>query len=190
MRTLTSDEILSLLAAPDGRAAKDALRATGSVDSILSALATSTGERETCVLIDVLGERHERSGVGPIVAYLGDERARVRFAAADALAKIGDPAAGGALLARLLLPEPDVQVNRMLMLALGALRYREAIPELIRRLDHPHPQQRESAAWALGELDAADALAAVTEAYATERNARTASYLKSTLQKLARLPRP
>jgi HEAT repeat protein len=190
MTTLSSDDIFSLLRSPDGLAAKVQLRATESIDALIDALVAATDERETCVLVDVLGERHEQRAVSLLVSRLGDPRMRVRFAAADALAKIADPTVGDALLARFLLPEPDPDTRSMLLLGLGAIGYRAAIPVLVRSLQHPDRGQRSAAAWSLAKLGATEALDAVGDAYATERDRGVYGQLKQTLNTLARLRGP
>lgn len=138
-------------------------------DALLAALRAAGGEHARAVLCDALGFRHEAGAVGDLVACLEDESPRVRSSAADALAKIGDPAAGDALMARFELPDPDLGVRRMLIAALGAVGHRAAIPLLIRWLGNPDPSQRGAAAWSLGAMRAEEALTALEEALRVER---------------------
>ena len=136
---------------------------------LVEALRAAGGEHARAVLCDALGFRHQQGAVADLVACLEDESARVRSSAADALAKIGDPAAGGALMARFELPDPDLGVRRMLIAALGAVGHREAIPLLIRWLGNPDPSQRGAAAWSLAAMRAEEALTALEEALHVER---------------------
>lgn len=138
-------------------------------DALVEALRAAAGVIPRAVLCDALGFRHEKQAVGDLVACLEDESPGVRSSAADALAKIGDPAAGPALMARFELPDPDLGVRRMLLSALGAVGHREAIPLLIRWLGNPDPSQRGAAAWSLGAMRAEEALTALEEALEVER---------------------
>jgi HEAT repeat protein len=136
---------------------RDQLLAEASPDVVVEALRTAEGELARTVLCDALGRRHEVSAVEAIVDCLGDESARVRAAATDALAKIKDPRAGAPLLERLELPDPDLGVKRALIVALGAVDYRPAVPTLIEWLKCPDPSQRGGAAWSLGAMRAQEA---------------------------------
>lgn len=136
---------------------------------VIEALRVASEEHARIVLCDALGFRHEGGAVAELVSCLDDESARVRSAAADALAKVRDPAAGPSLLVRFELPDPDLGVRRMLLAALGAVGHRPAIPLLIRWLGNPDPSQRGAAAWSLGAMRAREALAALEAALASER---------------------
>jgi HEAT repeat protein len=99
----------------------------------------------------------------------------VRSAAADALGKIRDARAGNALLRRFDL-ETDIGVKRMLAAVLGAVGHRPAIQLLVALLSSDDRSMRGSAAWALGNLRAEEAIAPLeesltqeTESYAIER---------------------
>ena len=122
------------------------------------------------VLCDVLGWRREHLAVSQLITLLAHESSTVRSAAADALAKIGAPSAGTALLKRLKLPDPDIGVRRMLLVALGAVKCQEAIPWLIEYLQHPDPSQRGSASWSLGIMHVNKALPALQDALQRERS--------------------
>jgi HEAT repeat protein len=152
----------------DPAAARDRLREAEPAAVLIEALQLAADDRRRMILCDVLGYRHEREAVAALVACLADPSTRVRSSAADALAKIGDPRAGDALLARFELPDPDLGVRRMLLAALGAVGHRPAIPRLIQWLSNPDPDQRGSAAWSLGALLADEALPALEAALAVE----------------------
>ena len=100
---------------------------------------------------------------------LEDESFKVRSSAADALAKIGDVQAGPKLLQRMEL-EPNIGVRRMLLAALGAVKYQKSIPLLIQYLQNPDPSQRGSSAWSLGNMHATEALSAIEHALRQEHS--------------------
>lgn len=58
-------------------------------------------------------------------------------------------------------------------IALGNARAREALPDLARLLEDPHPDMRAAAAWAMRKIDADASAAAVATAYARETDAQT-----------------
>ncbi|HHO51395.1 MAG TPA: HEAT repeat domain-containing protein [Deltaproteobacteria bacterium] len=130
-------------------------------------------------------ELRERGAVDALVPLLADPRHQIRYAAVDALAALGDATAGDALLARFLLPEPDLGTRKRLIDALGAVGHRPAAPVLARWLSNPDADQRIAAARALVRIGAIEALDAVQEAYATERSRRVRPHLKEALQQLA-----
>lgn len=163
----TAAELLDMIARQEPGLQKRLEAVPG--DALVEALRAAREEIPRAVLCDALGFRHEKSAVGDLIACLEDESPRVRSSAADALAKIGDPAAGQALMARFELPDPDLGVRRMLLSALGAVGHRPAIPLLIRWLGNPDPSQRGAAAWSLGAMRAEEALTALEEALRVER---------------------
>lgn len=162
------EEICSRIA--EGMSATEWLRHEVEAETLLEALTDASAEHICIVLCDVLGWRHERIAVPHLITLLEHESSKVRSAAADALAKIGDPSAGKALLARLELPDPNIGVRRMLLAALGAVKCREAIPLLIEYLQNPDPSQRGSASWSLGIMHVNEALPALQDALQYERS--------------------
>lgn len=165
--THTPEEILAKIA--EGRFKIDSLRNKVEAKILIDTLDAASTDHARVILCDVLGWRHERCAVLRLIALLEHESFKVRSAAADALAKIGDPCAGEALLRRLQLPDPDIGVRRMLLAALGAVSCHEAIPLLIEYLQNPDPSQRGSAAWSLGAMRVAEALPALEHALRHER---------------------
>jgi HEAT repeat protein len=130
-------------------------------------------------------ERHGTAAVPVLIGALNDPRAPVRYAVVDTLRRIGDPVAGAALFARLTLPDPDFNTRRLLLRALGAVRYGPAIPTLITFLQSPDAQQRAAAASALSALRATEARAAVRKAYVTEPDGPARDELRIALNRLA-----
>ncbi|MEH2179646.1 HEAT repeat domain-containing protein [Nostoc sp.] len=189
MYTNSPEEIFSRIS--QGIAGIDWLRHEVDAELLLKALILAPTDHICIVLCDVLGWRHERIAVSHLITLLEHESSKVRSAAADALAKIGDPSAGTALLKRLELPDPNIGVRRMLLAALGAVKCQEAIPLLIEYLQNPDPSQRGSASWSLGIMHVNEALPALEDALQREpsqypkermteaiRAIRTANFLK------------
>jgi HEAT repeat protein len=184
-----AQHILSELTAQTG-GTRDRLRALDDGAPIIEALRAATTDHAKQVLCDVLGFRHETAAIDALIGCVADPSARVRSSAADALAKIGDRRAGPALLARLELPEPEDGVRRMVVAALGAVRYSEAIPHLIPLIASPDPSMRGSAAWSLGNLRARDALPALRDAARLEKEAYPAQRLREAIAAIEAAPVP
>ena len=168
MHKILLEEVFSRIT--EGIAATEWLRHNVEAKILLEALTLASTDHACIVLCDVLGWRHENIAVPHIITLLEHESPKVRSAAADALAKIGDPSAGKALLRRLELPDPNIGVRRMLLAALGAVKCEEAIPSLIEYLQNPDPSQRGSAAWSLGAMGVSEALSALQDALQYERS--------------------
>jgi HEAT repeat protein len=165
---MTPNELLESMRT-DSKGVAARLRAMVDGSVIMAALHLAEDEWARVVLCDALGFRHQAGAVDVLIDRLEDESSRVRSAAADALAKIGDVRAGPALLRRFEMPDPSIGVRRMLLIAVGAVGYRDAIPTLITWLQNPDPDQRGSAAWSLGALVAPEALAPLEAALKAER---------------------
>ncbi|MFN8504636.1 HEAT repeat domain-containing protein [Kouleothrix sp.] len=122
----------------------------------------------TCrILCELLGQRRARSAIPSLLACLTHPDAGVRYEAADALAKIRQPATGPILMHHLA-SESDIDVQAMLVLAIGAVGYRPAISRLIDALSATEAQLRGSAAWSLGALRACEAYPALEHALRQE----------------------
>lgn len=146
-----------------------------------------SNEHNVVKAVRLLVEQDHATVVPLLVTKLADPRPRVRYALVDALRRIGDPTTGAELFERFLLPEPDLNTRRLLLRTLGAVRYSPAIPTLMNWLQNPDVQQRAAAAWSLGILGAIEALPAVTDAYASERNRPARDEIRTALYRLARL---
>lgn len=162
------EEIFSRIT--EGISATEWLRHEVEAETLLEALTLASTDHACIVLCDVLGWRHENIAVPHLITLLEHESFKVRSAAADALARIGDPSAGTALLKRLELPDPNIGVRRMLLAALGAVKCQLAIPLLIEYLQNPDPSQRGSASWSLGIMHANEALPALQDSLQRERS--------------------
>jgi HEAT repeat protein len=154
----------------EGISSTEWLRHEADADALIKALEEASTEHIRIILCDVLGWRHEKSAVPILINMLENDSFKVRSSAADALAKIGDPASGSALLRRLELPDSKISVRRMLLAALGAVNCQEAIPLLIEYLQNPDPSQRGSAAWSLGAMKASESLPKLEKALKSERS--------------------
>ncbi len=106
------------------------------------------------ILSEILGKRKDPQAVPILIDALHNASSSVRAEAAQALAQIEDPSAGEPLLAQYL-TEEDEGAKEWEIIALGAVRYRPAIPYLIQALNVEH--LRLYAALALGELKAKEA---------------------------------
>lgn len=148
---------------------KRQLQAHATVRTLVLSLQQCSHPRACRILCELLGQRRAKSAIPSLIACLTHTDAEVRYEAADALAKIRQPATGP-VLTQHLSSESDVHVQAMLLLAIGAVGYRPAIPRLIDTLSAPEAQVRGSAAWSLGALRAWEACAALENAlkYETE----------------------
>jgi HEAT repeat protein len=190
MTTYSADSILALLAAPSDSYIDTKRRICEEAEggALLEALARAQDERVVAILCDILGQRHQASAVPELAGLLVAGSPRVRAAAADALAKIGDPNAGEPLMKRLE-EEPSIEVRQMLVAALGAVRHAPAIPLLLETVRSPEPVIRGASAWALGELGAREALPLLEELYAKERLPYPRTRLREALLQLRALPK-
>lgn len=165
MRVLTAKRIVQLLEAPieDPWPTIRLIQARAAEDEVVAALDLPASPETRFVLCSILGERHVGAAVPVLAATLQDADARVRSAAADALAKIGDTHAGPALT-RQLESEERTGVRQMLALALGACRYEPAISMLLGLLEDPDATMRGCAAWSLGFMHVNEAQPALEQA--------------------------
>ena len=148
-------EIAKLLEEPivDGMGAKKKIMHDAPIEEIIAALRQATQPLAKQILCEVLGKRHVIQALPELMNALKDSSPGVRSEAADALAAIGDPQAGPVLLESYR-NEEDRDVRVMLAVALGAVHYAPAIPDLIQALDDPYDTLQIEAAWSLGELKA------------------------------------
>jgi HEAT repeat protein len=154
----------------------DQLKREASDQDLVAALQRVTDLNMWHVLHYVIGERKIQAALPVLLEHLTHPHADIRDSAADALGKIGDPQAGDALFARFTGAEPEPGVRPMLAAALGGVGYRPAIPALIATLQTPGSEAtmlRRMAAEALRTLKAVEALPALEQAWAQERNAYT-----------------
>jgi HEAT repeat protein len=139
---------------------------------IIAALQRTIDPGSRHLLCYVAGEQELTSAVPVLIRYLEDPESHIRSCAADALGKIGDPQAGEALFKRFTEDESSQAVRTMLAAALGAVGYQPAISALIEALAYDGKEAlRGTAAWALGKLQARDALPALETALQREQDA-------------------
>jgi HEAT repeat protein len=130
---------------PDRRPALKVLSKVA-VPTIVAAIKSADSSSVRGVLCDVLGFRHAAGAVPVLIEMLDDLDPSVRSSAADALAKIRDPAAGPALQ-RQFKYEVSSPVRSMLAAALGAVGHAPSIPLLIKSLSAPWDAVRGARAW-------------------------------------------
>lgn len=167
---LTARRIVALLEAQtrDRRPVIGRITAKASLSDLIAALELATTPLVREIVCRIIGDRYAEIAVPNLIKALGDESAAVRYAAADALAKIGDARAGPPLLERFNASEDTPWVKHMLALALGAVGYQPAIKPLVQALSNTDPSLRGCAAWSLGALGAVEAKGALRQAIASE----------------------
>ena len=137
------------------------------VRTLIATLQQSTDSHASRILCELLGERRAKSALSALLACLTHHDSGVRYEAADALAKIREPATGPALFTHLT-TEHETSVQAMLLLALGAVGYRTGIPYFVTALSASDASVRASAAWSLGALKASEAYQALESIQANE----------------------
>jgi hypothetical protein len=121
------------------RAALDDIRlagkaATAAVPAIVKLLARGVPLSLADAACDTLGDIESPDGTPAIVPYIGYREVKVRRAAARALAKTKGPEAIKAL--RKSLSDSDAVVRGFAATGLGALKAKDAVPDLLDALDH------------------------------------------------------
>ncbi len=96
-----------------------------------------------------LGELESSRGVGPLHGRLGDDNADVRLVAAWALGEIKERDSIEPLIG--LLADADPVVREMAVLSLGEIEHSSAVSAVVEATEQ-HPELREPAVWALGEI--------------------------------------
>lgn len=184
MKNLTATEISQLLAnlGNEGYSIKRRIRREAPLKEIIAALENSINPDMKEILCDILGELHAKMAVPALISCLDDPSPGVRSSAADALAKIGSPRAGEALLRRFSGEETEDEVRRMIALALGAVGYQPAIPKLIEALADPDSSLRGSVAWSLGALRANEAIDVLQQVLASETNPYAVARIQESLE--------
>lgn len=187
MTGLKAKQIIRLLEAPVGQGylIMPRIRNEASNEQLIEALKISPEPDMRQTLCDLLGVRHALAALPALIKCLDDPSADVRSSAADALAKIHNPSAGGALMRRFVKQEEDMGVRRMLAAALGAVSYRPAIPVLIAALNHSDGSLRGSAAWSLGALKATEAAEALQQAVSHETHSYAYTRMREALDQMA-----
>lgn len=152
---VNAHEIIHLLEEPTANRtpSKAKIMNDASIGEIIAALSQATQPLTKQILCEILGKRHAVQAIPDLLNALKDSSPGVRSEAADALAAIGNPEAGPALLESYK-AEEDRDVRVMLAVALGAVHYAPAIPDLTQALDDPYDTLQVEAAWSLGELRA------------------------------------
>ncbi len=172
MKHMKVVELIHVLeVSPDqGYLVKSHLCDKASVKELIAALQTSTTAYIREILCNVLADRYAETAVPALIKCLDDPFSGVRSAAADALATIRSPLAGEALMKHFSEQEKDMEVRRMLAVALGAVNYHPAIPVLIGALSASDASLRGSVAWSLGVLHAKEAINSLENALIYEKN--------------------
>lgn len=155
---MNAQEIIRLLEEPtDNRSLiKQKIANEAPTEELIAAMHNPKTPLTYAILCELLGNRKDKRAVPELISALHDADANIRNEASQALAKIGDPQTGEALMVQYL-AEDDEDIKDWHIIALGSVGYRPAILHLIQDLDvetlRPH------AVWSLGELRAQEAKA-------------------------------
>jgi lipoprotein len=128
---LRNTSSLALGAVAARLAASDGGQAAAIVDDLLSRLAATDDPEQQVLLLRALGNAGDARALPAIRAALGSASGRIRRAAVEALRRIAEPTVD-ALIAQVLLTDPDPGVRRGAIFALGA---RPLGPEAVALLD-------------------------------------------------------
>jgi HEAT repeat protein len=182
---MNARELIDLLEeeGDDRRPLKKRISEEAPLDAIVSALRDARAPRTRQILCDIVAGLRAAEAVPELLAALDDAPPAVRSAAADALAAIRDPNTGPALLGHYR-SEPDPGVRTVLAVALGAVGYRVAIPDLLLALEDPHRALQIEAAWALGELHATEAREQIARALSRQTTDWSRGLMEDALAKL------
>ena len=133
------------------------------VDALVQALRTDTDPQVREAAAEALGEIDSPRAVPGLIAALGSEKVgAVRAKIAWALGEIDDKRSGAVEALGAVVRDPDAEVRRQAVWALGELEAATAVPMLIPALKDADTETRKQAAWALGEIQSKDAVEALT----------------------------
>ena len=182
---MNAQEIIHLLEEPmENRIPiKRKVSAEAAIEELIAAMHEPITPLTREILCDILGQRHASQALPELIEALKDASPNVRSAAADALASVGDPQAGPALLEQYQ-TEEDRDVRVMLAVALGAVHYRPAIPDLIQALDDPYDTLQMEAAWSLGELKVTEAREGMQRVLARQADDYSKKLVQDAIEKL------
>lgn len=136
-----------------------ALRDVRALDPLIQTAIHARGELQ-CAAVQALGMLANPQAVPPLISILTSSEFHVRQDTANALVRIGQPAIGPVLA---VLRHPDPEIRRSVIEALGKLRAREAVRDLIEQVDDRHVEIRQAAVNALGMIGDPAAVEALIE---------------------------
>ncbi|MHC5078991.1 MAG: HEAT repeat domain-containing protein [Planctomycetota bacterium] len=120
------------------------------------------------------------SSVEVLGRIAGKQESRI---AIETLARIGNPAAGPALL-KVVTKTEDDYIGRLAAIALGRVKYEKAVPDLIPRLGKGTAKKQERILVALGEIGGEAAKRALARYFAHVRNAELKAWTARALGKI------
>ena len=182
-KTYSPDFIIHLLEEPtdDRRILKHQLKREAYLRDLVQALKISRKPLTRRILCDIIGYRHRfaKSAVPILLECLEDPNWEVRTDATDALCRIGDPRVGQTLLEHFKTdPLPAYAFG------LGSIKYKEAIPDLIRALLNDSATIRGASAWSLGVMHAMEAKNSIKEALQNENDEWAINKMKTAIENL------
>jgi HEAT repeat protein len=131
-----------------------------------------------------LGRRRSKAAVEPLRHRLKSEETGLREAAAEALGRIGDLSAGEDLLQLFSDRRQPASIRDTSAYALGRLRYRPAIPELLSALADPSASVRICAVAALAAIGDVTARERIQLAWAAEQEPKVRNSMRLALRSL------
>ena len=136
---------------------------------IENGLRRSIGVSNQVELADTVRDRKERVSLALIEALESEENPEVR---ANLVHTLGDLESEVSLeaLGRVLGEDPDLEVRRMAIWALGEMSSPASIPQLLQAIDDEDTEVRSRVAWALGEIDDPAAVPALSRMLAIEKD--------------------
>jgi HEAT repeat protein len=162
---------------------KQRISETATIEDLIAAMHEPMRPLTRQILCDILGDRRAAQALPDLLEALKDPSPGVRSAAADALAAIKDVRAGPALLEQYR-AETRSDVRTMLAVALGAVGYQPAIPDLVQALDDADDTLQMEAAWSLGELKASEAREGLQRVLARQKDEYSRNLVQGAINKL------
>ncbi len=179
--SIDANEIIQLLEEPteDRRPLKSVLQREAPVKVLVKALWLSKTVLTSRILCDILGTRRAKTAIPALLNCLNNPDPSLKNDAAEALGKIGDPKAGEGILKHFV-----VEPRLWYAVALGAIGYQPAVPNLINALSSNLGSIRGGAAWSLGEMKVFDAQEALINALKIEQDKYALDRIQEALKKI------
>lgn len=166
------------------------IRDRATTENIVEALRRSQKPHTRLLLCTILSERTEAGftdlslALPALMEVLQDRHyPEVQIQAAEALGRIGDSAAGGALLRQYHREQDHPEIQGAIAFALGILHFLPALPALVQALSSPDELVRIGASGGLRNFPSQETQQALQQAQATMTDPRTIALITSLLEK-------
>ncbi len=183
-KTMSVEAVLARLGKNDGWKAIEYVARTADPTVLDDALRSTVNPVEAVALVNTLAQARRPTPIGGLVQRLSDPDPTIRDAAADALAKVGDPEALPGLVNRYKV-ERRVGIRVSLVVAIGALGDVHVVPLLASVLKNEDAMLRRVSAWGLGHIGGARAAEALAEARSKETEPMVVDAINDALSKIA-----